>query len=121
MTVTRISKPVRIEAAGTPTKIISEFFGRVASSTESVSIAIMESPSGWAEPGQTPEFDEFTLVLDGEVVVEAGNETIAVSAGEAVHVPSGAWVRYSTPGPAGARYVSVCIPAFSPETVHRES
>ena len=89
MTVTRISKPVRIEAAGTPTKIISEFFGRVASSTESVSIAIMESPSGWAEPGQTPEFDEFTLVLDGEVVVEAGNETIAVSAGEAVHVPAG--------------------------------
>jgi mannose-6-phosphate isomerase-like protein (cupin superfamily) len=120
MTVTRISEPVRIEAAGTPTKIISEFIGRVASSDESVSIAIMDSPSGWKEPGQTPAFDEFTVVLEGEFVVESRGEATTVAAGQAVHVPAGEWVRYSTPGADGARYVSVCMPAFSPETVHRD-
>jgi len=120
MTVRTITEPIRIEAAGTPTKIIDEFFGRVASATSSVSIARMDSPTGWAEPGQTPEFDEYTLVLDGELQVETRDATIAVHAGEALHAPAGTWVRYSTPAASGARYVSVCIPAFTPDTVHRD-
>jgi ethanolamine utilization protein EutQ (cupin superfamily) len=120
MVARRIEQPIRIEAAGTPTKIISEFVGRVASSTEAVSIAIMESPSGWSEPGQTPEFDEYTVVLDGCLTVETRDGTFEVEGGQAIHLPAREWVRYSTPAPSGARYVSVCMPAFTPDTVHRD-
>jgi hypothetical protein len=114
-----VEKPVVIEAAGTPTKLISEFVGRVASGSESVSIAVMDSPAGWCEPGQVPEFDEYTLVLDGVLNVETREGSLRVSAGQALHTLSNEWVRYSTPdGPT--RYVSVCMPAFSPDTVHRD-
>lgn len=110
----------RVEAAGLPPKVISEFVGRVNSHTTGVSLALMESPSGWGEPGQTPEFDEYTLVLDGELVVESAAATVVVRSGQASVAPAGEWVRYSTPGIGGCRYVSVCMPAFSPETVHRD-
>ena len=120
MAVNHVTEPVRIEAAGTPTKLISEFVGRVASSSDSVSIAVMVSPSGWSEPGQTPEFDEYSLVLEGALTVETRDAVLVVGAGEAIHAPPGEWVRYSTPTEGGARYVSVCIPAFSPDTVHRD-
>ncbi|HTL86404.1 MAG TPA: cupin [Acidimicrobiia bacterium] len=113
------TEPVVIEAAGTPTKLISEFVGRVASSTDSVSIAVMDSPAGWSEPGQTPEFDEYTLVLEGSLAVETRDGSVQVTAGQALHAPANEWVRYSTPDGA-ARYVSVCIPAFSPGNVHRD-
>src|SRR4051794_24047667 len=116
-----ISEPTVVEAAGEPNKIIREFVGRVNSATDQLSLAVMESPSGWAEPGQTPEFDEYTLVLEGELVVEgAGGQQTTVTAGQVVHAPAGEWVRYSTPGRAGARYVAVCLPAFSPAIVHRD-
>lgn len=115
-----ISTPTRVQAAGTPPKRIFEFVGRVNTGTEAVSLAVMVSPSGWAEPGQTPEFDEYTIVIDGELEVETSDGTITVGTGQAVHVPAGEWVRYSTPGAEGARYVSACLPAFSPETVHRD-
>ena len=121
MAAQRIEQPVRIEAAGTPTKIISEFVGRVASSTEAVSIAIMESPTGWSEPGQTPEFDEYTVVLRGSLRVTTKEQTIDVAAGQAVIVQAGEWVQYSTPGAEGAEYLAVCLPAFSPSSVHRDS
>jgi ethanolamine utilization protein EutQ (cupin superfamily) len=114
-----IESPTRIQAEGTPTKLISEFVGGVNTGTDDVSIALMQSPPGWSEPGQTPEFDEYSLVIDGEMVVEGGPEPLTVKAGQAVHVPKGAWVRYSTPG--GARYVAVCLPAFTPDRVHRDS
>jgi ethanolamine utilization protein EutQ (cupin superfamily) len=120
MAAERIEQPVRIEAAGTPTKIISEFVGRVASSTDAVSIAIMESPTGWSEPGQTPEFDEYTVVLEGCLTVETRDGTFEIESSQAIHLPGGEWVRYSTPAPSGARYVSVCMPAFTPDTVHRD-
>jgi mannose-6-phosphate isomerase-like protein (cupin superfamily) len=116
-----IPHPTVVNAAGQPPKTISEVVGRVNTTTAVVSIALMESPSGWSEPGQTPEFDEYTIVLDGEVVVDsAGDEQLVVPAGQAVHAPAGEWVRYSSPGPAGARYVAVCLPAFSPDLVHRD-
>jgi ethanolamine utilization protein EutQ (cupin superfamily) len=118
--IRRIDKPVRIEAAGVPPKLISEFVGRVATATESVSIAVMESPTGWSEPGQTPDFDEYSLVLSGELLVRTKSETIAVAAGQVVQALAGNWVQYSTPAAGGARYVSVCVPAFSPDTVHRD-
>ncbi|MGO8875782.1 MAG: cupin domain-containing protein [Acidimicrobiales bacterium] len=118
--VRHVEAPVRIEAAGLPPKLISEFIGRVATGNDSVSIAVMESPSGWSEPGQTPEFDEYSLVLDGALTVRQREGTIVVVVGEAVHAPAGTWVQYSTPSPAGARYVSVCVPAFTPESVHRD-
>jgi quercetin dioxygenase-like cupin family protein len=115
-----ISSPKRVEAHGTPPKQIEEFVGRVSSGTEGVSIARMVSPAGWSEPGQTPEFDEYTVVLRGALQVETREGTHVVAAGQAVIVRRGEWVRYSTPGPGGAEYVAVCIPAFSPDTVHRE-
>lgn len=114
-----ISAPTIIPAAGEPPKIIEEFFGRVNSRTSDISIAKMTSPSGWREPGQTPEFDEYTVVLRGELVVETRLETYKVSAGQAIVVNAGEWVRYGTPGPDGAEYIAICLPAFSPETVHR--
>lgn len=115
-----IGSPTRIEAAGNLPKVIEEFVGRVNSGTGSVSVARMVSPSGWEEPGQTPEFDEFTVVLKGVLVVEHAGGRIEVAAGEAVHTAPGEWVRYSSPGPDGAEYVAVCLPAFSPDTVHRD-
>ena len=121
MTPRLIRKPVTIEAAGTPTKIISEYIGRVASGNADVSIAVMNSPQGWSEPGQTPEFDEYTLVLEGELTVESPVSRITVTSGQSLHSTAGEWIRYSSPAPSGAKYVSVCIPAFSPDTVHRDS
>jgi mannose-6-phosphate isomerase-like protein (cupin superfamily) len=117
---TLISKPTRVQAAGTPPKSIEEFVGRVNSATQEVSIARMKSPAGWIEPGQRPDFDETTLVLHGTLHLELENEELDVAAGQAVVVPAGEWVKYSTPGPAGAEYVSVCIPAFAPRLVHRD-
>jgi ethanolamine utilization protein EutQ (cupin superfamily) len=115
-----IAAPNVIAAAGTPPKMISEFVGRVATGTSEVSIAVMNSPKGWSEPGQRPDFDEYTVVIDGELAVESESGPLTVSAGQAIHTSAGEWVRYSTPTEGGARYVSVCIPAFSPETVHRD-
>jgi len=115
-----IKSPAVIEAAGTKPKRIEEYVGRVNSGTDAVSIARMRSPSGWEEPGQTPEFDEYTVVLDGTLRVQYREGAIDVEAGQAVMVERGEWVRYSTPGPRGAEYVAVCLPAFSPQTVHRD-
>lgn len=117
---TLISKPTIIEAAGTPPKKIEEFIGRVNSKTEAASIARMTSPSGWSEPGQTPEFDEYTIVLRGQLRVETKSGAIDVPAGQAIITHAGEWIRYSTPGPEGAEYIAVCLPAFSPATVHRD-
>jgi len=113
-----ITAPTIVTAAGSLPKRIEEFVGRVNSGTAEVSIARMTSPPGWVEPGQTPGFDEYSLVLEGCLRVESGSGAIDVHAGQAVHVAAGEWVRYSTP--AGASYVAVCMPAFSPETVHRD-
>jgi mannose-6-phosphate isomerase-like protein (cupin superfamily) len=115
-----ISAPTKIEAAGNKPKLIEEYIGRVNSDTAAVSIARMQSPSGWVEPGQTPEFDEYTLVLRGTLHVETRTGTLEVHAGQAVIVAGGEWVRYSSPGAEGAEYVAVCLPAFSPATVHRD-
>ncbi len=117
---TLLSGPSIVEAAGTKPKRIEEFFGRVNSGTEAISIARMVSPAGWMEPGQTPEFDEYTIVLRGILCVETGGQTLHVQAGQAVLAPRGEWVRYSTPGDDGAEYIAVCLPAFSPHTVHRD-
>lgn len=117
---TLIPNPIVIEAAGNKPKLIEEFFGRVNSRTDAVSIARMRSPGGWVEPGQTPEFDEYTVVLRGELQVETKTGTLTVRAGQAVLTPKGGWVRYSTPHADGAEYVAVCLPAFSPATVHRD-
>lgn len=116
-----IEAPVRIQAAGQPPKLIEEFVGRVASQTEAVSIARMTSPAGWSEPRQTPQFDEYTVVLRGCLVVEAADGITEVRAGQAVIAPRGHWVRYSTPHAGGAEYIAVCVPAFSPRTVQREA
>ncbi|MBF0278292.1 MAG: cupin domain-containing protein [SAR324 cluster bacterium] len=115
-----IKSPSIIEAAGTKPKIIEEYVGRVNSRHEQVSIAKMTSPSGWVEPGQTPEFDEYTMVLKGELTVTTKKESFQVSAGQAIVVEKGEWIQYSTPHPEGAEYVAVCLPAFSMETVHRD-
>lgn len=116
-----IEEPTRIEAAGNKPKLIDEYVGRVNSQTETVSIAHMRSPSGWMEPGQRPQFDEFTLVLKGTLRVEYEGGYLDVNAGQAVTARQGEWVRYSTPGTEGAEYIAVCLPAFSPDTVHRDS
>jgi quercetin dioxygenase-like cupin family protein len=118
---TRITEPKRIHAHGEPPKVIEEFIGRVNSGTQALSIARMVSPAGWSEPGQTPEFDEYTVVLRGELRVETRGETQDVPAGQAIIVHKGEWVRYSSPAAGGAEYIAVCIPAFSPDTVHRDS
>lgn len=115
----RIDAPTVIPAAGTKPKVIEEFVGRVNSGHSGVSIARMRSPSGWVEPSQTPEFAEFTVVLSGVLRVESGEVTLDVRAGQAVVVDAGERVRYSTPHPEGAEYIAVCLPAFSPDTVHR--
>ena len=116
---TLIPKPTRIEAAGNKPKIIQEFVGRVNSSTAALSVAHMTSPAGWVEPGQTPEFDEYTIVLKGMLKVTHRTGSIEVHAGQAVITHPGEWVQYSTP--EGAEYIAVCLPAFSPGTVHRDS
>lgn len=117
---TLVEKPTRIEAAGNKPKLIDEYVGRVTTHTEQVSIAHMRSPGGWQEPGQRPEFDEYTLVLAGMVRVEHEQGAIEVRPGQAVIAHAGEWVRYSTPQPEGAEYVAVCVPGFSPGTVHRD-
>lgn len=117
---TLISKPTIIEAAGNKPKIIEEFIGLVNSKDSAVSIARMKSPSGWVEPGQTPDFDEYTVVLAGMLRVENQSGTTDVMAGQAIITRAGEWVRYSTPGPHGAEYFAICLPAFSPDTVHRD-
>jgi mannose-6-phosphate isomerase-like protein (cupin superfamily) len=115
-----IESPTQITAAGEPPKTIHEFFGRASDTTDALSIAHMRSPSGWSEPGQRPEFDEYTVVINGSLHVETEGSTFDVSAGQAVHTRPGEWVRYSTPGPDGAEYVSVCMPAFELDTAHRD-
>lgn len=115
-----ISQPTRIQAAGNKPKLIDEFVGRVNSKTSAASVAHMRSPHGWVEPGQTPEFDEFTIVLKGRLRVEHKEGALEVGAGQAVIVHAGEWVRYSTPQEDGAEYIAVCLPAFSMESVHRD-
>jgi mannose-6-phosphate isomerase-like protein (cupin superfamily) len=115
-----IGEPTRVTAAGEPPKLIDEFMGRVSTGEARLSIARMRSPSGWAEPGQRPAFDEFTIVLHGALVVESEDGQLTVQAGQGVHTRPGEWVRYSTPGADGAEYVAVCLPAFSPGIVHRD-
>jgi mannose-6-phosphate isomerase-like protein (cupin superfamily) len=117
---TLIPQPTRIPGAGSKPKIIDEYIGRVNSKTSAASVAHMHSPGGWSEPGQTPEFDEFTIVLKGMLRVEHTGGSIEVRAGQAVIAHAGEWVRYSTPAAEGAEYVAVCVPAFSLETVHRD-
>src|SRR5258708_36753251 len=118
---TFIAASTRITAAGNKPKIIQEFIGRVNSKSVGVSVAHMKSPGGWVEPGQTPEFDEYTIVLAGALRVEHKAGALDVRAGQAVITHKGEWVRYSTPGPDGAEYIAVCLPAFSPETVRRDA
>ena len=113
-----VEKPVVVTAAGNLPKRIEEYVGRVATGTDGVSIARMKSPPGWVEPGQTPAFDEYTLVLAGALRVESRDGAVTAAAGQAVIARAGEWVRYSTP--EGAEYVAVCLPAFSPATVHRD-
>lgn len=115
-----IEAPSRVEAAGNKPKLIDEYVGRVNTQTEGVSVARMRSPGGWVEPGQTPEFDEYTVVIQGTLRVEFDGGAFEVNAGQAVHCEAGQWVRYSTPGADGAEYIAVCLPAFSMETVHRD-
>ncbi len=117
---TLIGNPTRIEAAGNKPKLIDEYIGRVNSRHEAVSIAHMRSPGGWVEPGQRPRFEEFTIVLKGMLRVEYDGGTMDVRAGQAVVTHCVYWVRYSTPLEEGAEYIAVCLPAFSPETVHRD-
>lgn len=118
---TLIPAPTQIAAAGNKPKIIQEFVGRVNSKTEGISVARMQSPGGWVEPGQTPEFDEYTIVLHGTLRVEHHGGTIDVRVGQAIITHRGEWVRYSTPGDDGAEYIAICLPAFSPTTVHRDA
>jgi len=115
-----IASPRRVPAAGEPPKLIDEFVGGASTGDTALSIARMRSPSGWVEPGQCPEFDEFTVVLRGAVVVEFEGGQMTVEAGQAVHARPGEWVRYSTPGEDGAEYLAVCLPAFAPGIVHRD-
>lgn len=117
---TLIAHPTRIQSAGNKPKLIDEYVGRVNTKTSAASIAHMRSPGGWLEPGQTPAFDEFTIVLKGMLRVEHKGGALDVRAGQAVIAHAGEWVRYSTPEADGAEYIAVCLPAFSMETVHRD-
>ena len=118
---TLIPKPTRIEATGNKPKLIDEYIGRVTSQTAMASVAHMRSPAGWLEPGQTPEFEEFSVVVKGMLRVEHAGGSLDVRAGQAVIVPRGEWIRYSTPEAEGAEYFAICVPAFSPGTVHRDA
>lgn len=115
-----IEKPAIVQAAGNKPKIIEEYVGRVNSGTDIISIARMQSPAGWTEPAQIPEFDEYTVVLKGVLRVESKRGFIDVSAGQAIHTPKGEWVKYSTANDEDAEYIAVCLPAFSPYTVNRQ-
>ena len=115
-----IPKPTIIEAAGNIPKEIAEYAGNLNTGTKDVSIAIMKSPEGWAEPGQTPEFTEYTVVLKGMLRAECRDRTYDIRAGEAIRIGPGDWVRYSSPSAGGAEYIAICLPAFSPGTVHRD-
>jgi mannose-6-phosphate isomerase-like protein (cupin superfamily) len=117
---THVPNPTLIKAAGNLPKEIHEFIGRVNTGTDEVSIARMVSPQGWLEPGQRPEFNEYSVVLKGALHVKFKDHQIIVKAGQAVIVPAGEWVQYSTPDAGGAEYMAVCLPAFSPQTVHRD-
>ena len=117
---TIIKSPTKIEAAGNKPKLIEEFVGRVNSSNENISIAKMRSPAGWKEPGQTPKFDEYTLVLKGKLKVETKNQVFEVNAGQAIVTHKGEWIKYSTPK-EDTEYIAICHPAFSPQTVHRDA
>jgi len=117
---TLIAKPTTITAAGNVPKRIDEYVGRVNNAEARLSVAHMRSPSGWVEPGQRPEFDEYTVVLRGALRVEHEGGVLDVHAGQGVLARAGEWVRYGSPGPEGAEYVAVCLPAFSPATVHRD-
>lgn len=114
-----IDKPTRVTAAGNKPKLIDEYVGRVNTQETALSVALMHSPAGWEEPGQKPAFDEYTLVLEGAMHVDHAAGTLVVGAGQAVRTQAGEWVRYRTP--EGARYVAICLPAFSPDTVHRDA
>lgn len=116
-----ISEPTLIQAPGEPPKIIRELVGRVNTSEERISIAHMTSPEGWSEPGQQPEFDEYTVVLKGSLRVETEASTFDVTAGQAILCKAGEWIRYSSPHAGGADYIAVCLPAFSPDTVNRDA
>ena len=118
---TLIEKPSRITAAGNKPKLIDEFIGRVNSKHSQISVAHMRSPAGWIEPGQAPEFEEYTIVLKGLLRVESKQGTVDVHPGQAIIAHPGEWVRYSTPNPEGAEYIAICSPAFSPNTVHRDA
>jgi len=118
--VLKINGPSIIEAAGNKPKIIKEYIGRVNSGTSDVSVAHMDSPAGWKEPGQKPEFNEYTVVLKGMLRVKTAKQEINVRSGEAIIVEAGEWIEYSTPDEGGAEYIAVCLPAFSPESVHRD-
>ena len=115
-----ISKPTRVTAAGNKPKLIDEYIGHVNSGDHAVSVAHMRSPSGWVEPGQTPAFDEYTVVLRGQLLVTHRGGALEVNAGQAVITRAGEWIQYSSPTPEGAEYIAVCLPAFSPGTVHRD-
>jgi mannose-6-phosphate isomerase-like protein (cupin superfamily) len=117
----RIETPSRVAAAGTKPKLIDEYIGRVNSDTQGLSVAHMRSPGGWIEPGQTPDFDEYTVVLKGVLRVENKDGSFEVGAGQAVIAPKGEWVRYSTPEPEGAEYIAVCSPAFTLDAAHRDA
>ena len=117
---TLIPAPVRVAAAGNKPKLIDEYVGRLASGHQALSVAHMRSPGGWVEPGQTPEFEEVTVVLRGRLLVTSASGELAVAAGQAVVVGAGEWVRYSTPDPDGAEYVAGCLPAFAPGLAHRD-
>ncbi|MDZ4684267.1 MAG: cupin [Planctomycetaceae bacterium] len=118
---TLIAAPTQITAVGNKPKLIREYVGRMNSQTAAVSVAHMQSPSGWVEPGQRPEFEEYTVVLKGMLRVEHEGGAFDVAAGQAVIAHAGEWVRYSTPGGDGAEYIAVCLPAFSPQSVHRDA
>ena len=117
----KVEKPTTIKSAGNKPKEIKEYIGRINSNTDEVSVARMKSPGGWIEPGQTPEFNEYTIVLKGMLRVKTKDEIIDINEGEAIITQVGEWVQYSTPTPEGAEYIAVCCPGFSPEAVHRDN
>ena len=117
----KIDRPTIIKSAGNKPKEIKEYIGRVNSNTDEVSVARMKSPAGWIEPGQTPEFNEYTLVLKGMLRVTTNDEIIDINEGEAIITQAGEWIQYSTPTPEGAEYIAVCCPGFSPDAVHRDN
>jgi len=118
--MTKIDKPIKIEAHGNKPKVVQEFIGLMNSNTKDTSIAKMNSPEGWIESGQTPEFDEYTVVLNGTLCVRTKEEKFEIKAGQAFIASKGEWVQYSTPYAEGAEYIAVCLPAFNPQLAHRD-